>query len=100
MVLQGKRDLTEGALELTEKLIDFEVEAYLQKHRGMGMEKASLVEEVQEIMDSIFKPEVGVTVELDKLSGSCIIVYSHELGFEEVIKYIGKQIKKDDKTKN
>jgi hypothetical protein len=94
MVLQGKRNLTEGALDLTEKLIDFEVEVYLQRHRGSGMEKDNLVRDVQEIMDSIFKPEVGVTVELDKLSGSCIIVYSHELGFEEVIKYIGKQINK------
>jgi hypothetical protein len=96
MEVLSKRNLSKASLELTETLIDYEVEIYLIKRRGLGMDRDVIVQEVQGILDSIFKPEVKIKVELDKLSGVCIIVYSHELQFEEVIKYIGKQTNKTD----
>ena len=96
MEVYRERNIKELQLDLTELLIDYEIELYLIKHRGAGMDKAVIVNELQEIMDSIFRPEVGVKVELDRMSGVCVIVYSFELQFEEVIKYIGKQTKKED----
>lgn len=96
MGIFNKRDLTEDSLELTEKLIDYEVETYLIRRRGYGMDGKVIVKEVQEIMDSMFKPEIAVKVELDKLSGVCIVIHSYEFQFEDVIKYIGKQIKEKD----
>lgn len=79
-------------MSIEEEIEDI-TQKFLHRNRGKGVECVDLVTELQSILDERF--DFKVLVELATISNKCVIIYSEERKFEEIIKYIGKQVKDD-----
>jgi hypothetical protein len=74
-----------------EEEIEDITQKFLYKNRGKGLGCNDLVVKLQSTLNENF--DFKVVAELSSISDKCVIIYSEERDFEEIVKYIGKQVK-------